>query len=95
VTDQPVVFLGSEGEAVVVARDLSGLLWLLAQGYGPVEVAMPQWRRDDWSAVERPGMVEIAKQYAPGQRRPVEEVVVAAQQEFPDFEHFYLATRGS
>lgn len=91
-TDQPVVFLGSEGEAVVVARDLSGLLWLLAQGYGPVEAAMPEWRRDDWTAVERPEFTEIAEQHAPGRRRPVQELVTAAQQEFPDFEHFYLTT---
>jgi hypothetical protein len=91
-TDQPVVFLGSEGETVVVARDLSGLLWLLAQGYGPVEAGMPEWRRDDWSAVERPGLVEIAEQHAPGERRPVHELLAAAQQEFPNFERFYLAT---
>lgn len=91
-TDQPVVLLGSEGEAVVVARDLSGLLWLLAQGYGPVEAGIPEWRRAEWSAVERPGLVEIAERYAPGHRRPVQELVAAAQQEFPDFEQFYQAT---
>lgn len=91
-TDQPVVFLGSEGEAVVVARDLADLLWMLAQGHGPVEAVLPEWRRDDWSAVERPGLVAIAERYAPGRRRPVQELVTAAQQEFPDFEEFYLGT---
>ena len=90
-TDQPVVFLGSEGEAVVIARDLSDLLWLLAQGYGPVEAGMPEWRRADWAAVERPELVAIAEQHAPGRRRPAQELVAAAQQEFPDFERYYLA----
>jgi hypothetical protein len=91
-TDQPVVFLGSEGEAAVVTRDLSDLLWLLAQGYGPVEAGMPEWRRPGWSAVERPGLVAIAERHAPGRRRPVHELVAAAQREFPDFERFYLGT---
>lgn len=33
--DQPVVFLGSEGETGVVARDLGAFLWVLAGGFGP------------------------------------------------------------
>ncbi|MDJ0345135.1 hypothetical protein QMK19_31840 [Streptomyces sp. H10-C2] len=33
--EQPVVFLGSEGDVGVVARDLAGYLWLLAEGFGP------------------------------------------------------------
>lgn len=91
-TGQPVVFLGSEGEAVVVARDLADLLWLLAQGYGPMEAAMPQWRRAGWTAVERPGLVAIAERYAPGRRGGVPELVAAAQREYPGFERFYLGT---
>jgi hypothetical protein len=91
-TDQPVVFLGSEGEAVVVTSDLADLLWMLAQGYGPMEAGMPEWRRADWSAVERPRLVAIAERYAPGRRRPVQELIAAAQQEYLDFEQFYLGT---
>ena len=34
---QPIVFLGSEGELCVVARDLNDYLWLLANGVGPLE----------------------------------------------------------
>src|SRR5689334_7330176 len=36
---QPVVFLGSEGETQVVAADLDSYLWLLADGFGPLEAA--------------------------------------------------------
>ncbi|MEV8518089.1 hypothetical protein [Dactylosporangium sp. NPDC051484] len=32
---QPIVFLGSEGELHVIARDLGDYLWLLANGVGP------------------------------------------------------------
>ena len=35
--DQPVVFLGSEGETGVIAEDFSSYLWLLAAGIGPFE----------------------------------------------------------
>lgn len=37
--EQPVVFLGSEGETGVIARDLADFLWLLAGGVGPWEAA--------------------------------------------------------
>ncbi|MFI8266555.1 hypothetical protein [Streptomyces sp. NPDC085665] len=33
--EQPIVFLGSEGETGVVALDLGTFLWLLADGFGP------------------------------------------------------------
>ncbi|WP_246561949.1 SMI1/KNR4 family protein [Streptomyces roseirectus] len=35
--EQPVVFLGSEGDTGVVARDLGEFLWVLAGGLGPLE----------------------------------------------------------
>ncbi|GAB3333221.1 SMI1/KNR4 family protein [Micromonospora halotolerans] len=34
---QPIVFLGSEGELSVIARNLGDYLWLLANGVGPLE----------------------------------------------------------
>jgi hypothetical protein len=34
---QPVVFLGSEGEIAVLAKDLVDYLWLLGNGVGPLE----------------------------------------------------------
>ncbi|MFD7462661.1 MULTISPECIES: SMI1/KNR4 family protein [unclassified Streptomyces] len=50
--DQPVVFLGSEGETGVVARDLGDFLWLLADGLGPWEAANPY----DSDRVPRPDL---------------------------------------
>lgn len=42
ILEQPVVFLGSEGEKGVVASNFSSYLWLLASGVGPYEaVAYP------------------------------------------------------
>ncbi|MER6981085.1 SMI1/KNR4 family protein, partial [Streptomyces carpinensis] len=35
--EQPVVFMGSEGECGVVAGNLSDFLWVLADGFGPME----------------------------------------------------------
>jgi len=35
--EQPIVFLGSEGEKDVVASDFDSYLWLLASGIGPYE----------------------------------------------------------
>jgi hypothetical protein len=82
ITEQPVVFLGSEGETGVIARNMADFLWLLADGFGPRE------------AVEYPGqssqpndeLVEIAERYAPDARKPGSEVIAAATAEFPDFE---------
>ncbi len=85
--DQPVVFLGSEGETGVVATDLAGFLWLLADGLGPRE------------AVESPGqrprtdgeLTAIAERFAPGSRRSASAVIDAAAREFPDFEDIITA----
>ncbi|WP_176732554.1 SMI1/KNR4 family protein [Streptomyces sp. MnatMP-M17] len=85
--DQPVVFLGSEGEAGVIAADLAGFLWLLADGLGPRE------------AVDSPGqklcpdaaLSAIAERFAPGFRRPASAVIDAAAREFPDFEATVVA----
>lgn len=42
ILEQPIVFLGSEGEKGVVASDFASYLWLLASGIGPYEaVAYP------------------------------------------------------
>lgn len=43
--EQPVVFFGSEGELGVVASDLGGFLWVLADGSGPFE-AVDERERD-------------------------------------------------
>ncbi|MCC9307618.1 SMI1/KNR4 family protein [Kitasatospora sp. RB6PN24] len=85
VAEQPVVFLGSEGETAVVARDLGDLLWLLASGYGPSEAACPTLC-DDWTPRANPELTAIAERFAPDRRRSPEAVIEAAVREFPDFE---------
>ncbi|MGC5021457.1 SMI1/KNR4 family protein [Micromonospora sp. DT47] len=81
---QPVVFLGSEGEVSVVARDLAAYLWLLAGGFGPLEATM--WPRHEHRPRPDARRMEIAQRYAPAARRPAPEVIETARAEFPDFE---------
>ncbi|MEV0677388.1 SMI1/KNR4 family protein [Actinosynnema sp. NPDC050436] len=81
VVDQPVVFLGSEGELGVVAGDLAGFLWVLAGGVGPYEAT---------EYPEEPGkphaqLRAVAERFAPGRERPAVDVVADARREFPDF----------
>ena len=79
---QPVVFLGSEGETGVVARDLAAYLWLLAGGFGPYEAAMyPQHGHDPIPDVRLTG---VAQRYASA-RQSAADVIGAARDEFPDF----------
>lgn len=87
VAEQPVVFLGSEGELGVLAGDLAGYLWLLAEGFGPYEAtAFPQR-----PVRPSPELTAIAERYAPGRRRPAAEVIATARREFPDFASIVLA----
>lgn len=80
IEEQPVVFLGSEGAAGVVAPDLAGYLWLLAEGVGPMEAV----EHSGLARRPEPYLTAIAEAYAPtGQPAPA--IIAAAQSEFPDF----------
>jgi hypothetical protein len=81
ITEQPVVYLGSEGERGVIARDLGDLLWLFAGGLGPQEA----FTDPGHEAEPNEAFQAIAERYAPGRGRPATEIVAAAQGEFPDF----------
>ncbi|MFE7167961.1 SMI1/KNR4 family protein [Streptomyces sp. NPDC057616] len=79
--EQPVVFLGSEGERGVVAGNLSDFLWVLADGVGPLEVvefAQFEGRPD-------PALAALAERHATTPRRTAREIVAEAQAEFPAF----------
>jgi hypothetical protein len=80
--DQPIVFLGSEGEMGVVAADLSAFLWLVADGSGPREAVEHPKR----ASRPIPELSAVAEKYAGGARRSAREVIVQAKDEFPDFE---------
>ncbi|MET9954285.1 SMI1/KNR4 family protein [Streptomyces sp. NPDC006339] len=81
--EQPVVFLGSEGEVRVLSQDLSGFLWLLADGFGPLDFVWPPAR----TPRPRAELAAIAERHGgAASRRPAAEIVGAAAAEFPDFE---------
>lgn len=79
IESQPIVFLGSEGELSVIARDLGDYVWLLANGAGPLETV---------DGVDRtpepvPNTVTVARRYTGASERPVAAVIAAAQAELP------------
>jgi hypothetical protein len=80
---QPVVFLGSEGQTAIVARDFHDYLWLLAAGIGPYEAAA----EPDAPRVTQPALAAFAMRHAGPPRSP-EAVLAAARQAFPDFVPF-------
>jgi hypothetical protein len=81
---QPVVFLGSEGETGVVARNLDAYLWLLAAGLGPYEATAYPPDEDEARPDDR--LTGVAERWAPSARLPAAEVIRAARAEFPDFD---------
>ncbi|MCC3772834.1 SMI1/KNR4 family protein [Streptomyces sp. UNOC14_S4] len=91
--EQPVVFFGSEGGVWVVARDLGRYLWLLAEGYGPLEAPDPDGTGGagdtdgtECEPVRNEEAARIAEEFAPGRELPAAEIVREARAEFPDFE---------
>ncbi|OKI41691.1 hypothetical protein A6A27_39160 [Micromonospora sp. CB01531] len=81
---QPVVFLGSEGETAVVAQDLPAYLWLLADGFGPLEARM--YPRHEYVPRADAHRARIAQRWAPQARQSAANVITAARAEFPGFE---------
>ncbi|WP_338933252.1 SMI1/KNR4 family protein [Streptomyces netropsis] len=86
--EQPVVFLGSEGETGVIARNLGAFLWLLAGGFGPWEAATSY--EPDWVPRTSLDLTAIAEQFAPDHRAPAAAVIEQAAREFPDFDDTIL-----
>lgn len=79
--EQPVVFMGSEGECGVVAGNLSDFLWMLADGCGPFEAVM--YGADE----SRPdtALTALAERHATTPRRPARDILAEARAEFPTF----------
>jgi hypothetical protein len=80
--EQPVVFLGSEGERGVVAANLSDFLWVLADGLGPMEVVE---HGRPYEARQNTALAELAERHATTPRRAAEEIIADAQAEFASF----------
>ncbi|RMI33723.1 SMI1/KNR4 family protein [Nocardia stercoris] len=83
---QPVVYLGSEGQRGVVARDLADLLWLFAAGYGPSEAV--EGVDESWTPQPDARLRAIAERYAPGREGSPQQILAAAAAEFPHFSEF-------
>ncbi|MEU6233640.1 SMI1/KNR4 family protein [Kitasatospora sp. NPDC047058] len=79
--EQPVVFLGSEGESGLVAGNLSDLLWVLADGFGPLEAAV----HDDREPRPAAALADLAGRHATTPRRPAREIIAEARAEFATF----------
>ena len=89
---QPIVFLGSEGEIGVVARDFDDYLWLLAGGLGPAEAV----NYADDSRATHPTFADFrsfAEQHAKSARRPATGILADAEAAFPDFADWIEAQR--
>ncbi|MCI3275418.1 SMI1/KNR4 family protein [Streptomyces cylindrosporus] len=79
--EQPVVFLGSEGERGVVAGNLSDFLWVLADGVGPLEIV----EFGQYEGRPNAALAELAERHATTPRRTADEIVTEAQAQFPTF----------
>jgi len=79
--EQPVVFMGSEGETGVVARTFDDYLWLLASGHSPYEaVAYPD---DSKSADET--FTRFARDQTQSSARPPSVIIAEAEAAYPTF----------
>jgi len=82
--EQPVVFLGSEGEIGVVAANLDEYLWLLAAGIGPYEaVAYPGQVRE-----ANPQFTEFARMNSKVAAMSASEVIARANATYPTFSQY-------
>ncbi|MEU2599067.1 SMI1/KNR4 family protein [Streptomyces hirsutus] len=79
--EQPVVFMGSEGECGVVAGNLSDFLWMLADGVGPLESVLYEEHESRPDA----HLTQLAERHATTPRRPARDIITEARAEFPTF----------
>lgn len=80
---QPIVFLGSNGEAGVVAADFDDYLWLLAQGIGPMEAIEYGPSR---GAPINPALLRFAQEHATGPKKQASAILSRAKSSYPNFE---------
>ncbi|XVU20756.1 SMI1/KNR4 family protein [Actinoplanes sp. CA-054009] len=84
----PIVFLGSEGEIAVLARDLPDYLWLLANGMGPLDAAFGP----SGDPAPIPELVAVAQRHTDRPHRSVEAIRAAAEAELPALLAYINAT---
>jgi len=82
ILEQPIIFLGSEGEIGVVAKKFDDYLWLLAQTHGPYEaISYPENIKKI-----NPTFLDFAKKYSKSEHKTVLEIIKDAKNTYPDFE---------
>ncbi len=81
ILDQPIVFMGSEGQVGVVAACFSDYLWLLASGHGPCEAVQFL----DANASQNMAFLEFAEQHASTPKAGAVEIVAKAVDAYPSF----------
>jgi hypothetical protein len=82
ILDQPIVFLGSEGDAGVVALNFADYLWLLAAGVGPLEAIVLQGE----ARKPVPHFQQFARSHATTEKSSPKDILAAAAAEFPRFD---------
>jgi len=78
---QPIVFLGSEGEQGVVARNIDEYLWLLAEGVGPFEAIAYSGE----GGKPNPAFMSFAETHSKISALTAIEVIANANAAFPGF----------
>ncbi|KAL5358772.1 hypothetical protein BJX96DRAFT_147259 [Aspergillus floccosus] len=87
ITEQPVIYIGSEGATGVVTQDLGDLLWLFANGSGPAEAFDDPGRETQQNEEFR----VIAERHAAGKSRSTADIVANAREKYPEFSEFMRA----
>lgn len=75
ITDQPVIYLGAEGEHMVIAKNFDDYLWLLAGNHGAHEAF--EFVSDEM--LPNPGFTAFAEQYSASPKLSPETVVAEAK----------------
>ena len=84
ILEQPVIFLGSEGERGVVSRSFDEYLWLLAAGIGPMEAV--EYGAAPTDAGDK--FLSFAKTHSRIAKVAPEELLRLASEAFPDFSNW-------
>ncbi|RYD82202.1 MAG: SMI1/KNR4 family protein [Verrucomicrobiaceae bacterium] len=79
--EQPVVFLGSEGEKGVVASDFDDYLWLLAAGFGPWEAIVDP----DSDRAPNEQFLAFARENSSSKQEKAKAILKQARTKYPDF----------
>ena len=80
--EQPIVFLGSEGEKGVVASNFDDYLWLLAAGFGPYEAIQDP----DSDRAPNEQFLAFARENSSSKQVKAEAILKQARKDHPDFE---------